>query len=208
MGGIEVGRLLDVGAGSGFFARQLLALTGAREATCVDIGYAHEHDEEVAGKPLRFRRDSGPIAVDCVLMIDVLEHVDDDRALLAEYVEKTTGPAHFLIAVPAFSFAWGTHDDFLGHRRRYTLRRLEAVVRAAALVPVSGRYYFALILPIALAQRIGRRLRPSPAEPASDLRSHSPLVNRLLAAVCRVELPLLAVNRLAGLSVLCLARKA
>jgi 2-polyprenyl-3-methyl-5-hydroxy-6-metoxy-1,4-benzoquinol methylase len=39
----------------------------------------------VAGKPVLYRRDTGPTDCDLVLMMDVLEHVDDDRGLLRHY---------------------------------------------------------------------------------------------------------------------------
>ena len=48
--------VLDVGAGSGFFARALLEGGGADEAWCVDTAYPEDRDAEAAGKPLRFRR--------------------------------------------------------------------------------------------------------------------------------------------------------
>src|SRR5262245_12344142 len=75
-------RILDIGAGSGFFSRHLLAEAGAQSALCVDIGYAADRDDSEAGKPVLYRRDTGPTAdCDLVLMMDVLEHVDDDRGL-------------------------------------------------------------------------------------------------------------------------------
>ena len=47
--------VLDIGAGSGFFSRQLLD-AGAARATCVDTGYAQDRDETWHGKPIAFRR--------------------------------------------------------------------------------------------------------------------------------------------------------
>ena len=97
-------RLLDVGAGSGFFSRHLLERTQAESALCVDIGYAADRDDRVAGKPVLYRRDTGPTDCDLVLMMDVLEHVDDDRGLVRHYADKVPGGAHFLVTVPAFEF--------------------------------------------------------------------------------------------------------
>src|SRR3546814_14606745 len=50
-------KVLDVGAGSGFFSRWLLSHGLADEATCVDTGYASDCDEALDAKPLRFRRE-------------------------------------------------------------------------------------------------------------------------------------------------------
>ena len=51
VGDLAPQRILDVGAGSGFFSRHLLAQTGAQSALCVDIGYPSERDDSAAGKP-------------------------------------------------------------------------------------------------------------------------------------------------------------
>ena len=52
-------KILDVGAGSGFFSRHLLSEGGALKALCVDIGYDRDRDEQEAGKPVLYRRDTG-----------------------------------------------------------------------------------------------------------------------------------------------------
>ena len=133
VGSLRPTRILDVGAGSGFFSRHLLAETAARSALCVDIGYPSERDDSVAGKPVLYRRDIGPTDCDLVLMMDVLEHVDDDRGLLRHYAAKVPSGAHFLVTVPAFRFLWSGHDVFLEHKRRYRLAEIEAAMRDAGL---------------------------------------------------------------------------
>lgn len=197
-------RLLDVGAGSGFFSKHLLSQGGAESALCVDTGYARDRDETVAGKPVRYRRDCGPTDCDLVLMMDVLEHVDDDRALLRHYAERVPAGAHFLATVPAFSFLWSGHDVFLDHKRRYRLRDIEAAMRDAGLTVVFGAYYFGAIFPLAAAVRWAAR---GDTQPRSSLKKHGAMMNALLTAACRIELPLFPVNRIAGLSAFVLARK-
>ncbi len=197
-------KLLDVGAGSAFCSRHLLAHTDARSALCVDTGYAADRDDSEAGKPVLYRRDCGPTDCDLVMMMDVLEHVDDDRGLLRHYAALVPSGAHFLVSVPAFDFLWSGHDVFLEHKRRYRLPGIEAAVREAGLQVVRGAYYFGLVFPLAAAVRLAQRGAP---EPRSSLRRHGAVTNGLLAAVCAAELPLLPVNRLAGLTAFVLARK-
>lgn len=197
-------RLLDVGAGSGFFSRHLLERTQAESALCVDIGYAADRDDRVAGKPVLYRRDTGPTDCDLVLMMDVLEHVDDDRGLVRHYADKVPGGAHFLVTVPAFEFLWSGHDVFLEHKRRYTLPEIETAMRDAGLEIVRGSYYFGLVFPLAAAVRLADR---NTTEPRSSLKKQGALTNALLTAICAAELPLFPINRLAGLSCFVLARK-
>ncbi|MFZ5782313.1 MAG: methyltransferase domain-containing protein [Pseudomonadota bacterium] len=202
--GIGARRILDVGAGSGFFSRHLLQTTSARSALCVDTGYMSERDDSMAGKAVHYRRDVGSTDCDLVLMMDVLEHVDDDRGLLRHYAAKVPAGAHFLVTVPAFAFLWSQHDVFLEHKRRYRLSEIEAVVADAGLQIVRGAYYFGLVFPLAAALRLATR---SSNEPRSGLKRHAPLTNGLLAAACTAELPFFRFNRLAGLTAFVLARK-
>lgn len=200
--------ILDVGAGSGFFSSYLLETSSAREAWCVDTGYPEERDERRGAKPLHFRRGIEHCPADLVLLMDVLEHVDDDLGLLRSYVERVPRGALFLISVPAFPFLWSDHDVFLEHRRRYRLHGVEDLVRKAGLNREHGAYVFGSVFPLAAGLRLAQRLMPSRnARPRSQLVRHHPAVNAALAALCRLELPLMRFNRLAGLSAFCLARK-
>ncbi len=197
-------RLLDIGAGSGFFSRHLLAETPAESAFCVDINYAEDRDDSVAGKPVRYRRDTGPTDCDLVLMMDVLEHVHDDRGLVRHYAAKVPAGAHFLVTVPAFAFLWSGHDVFLEHKRRYRLPQIESALGDAGLKIVRGAYYFGLIFPLAAAIRLADR---NTTEPRSSMKRHGAVTNGLLGALCTAELPLFPYNRLAGLSAFVLAKK-
>jgi len=202
--GVHPQRLLDVGAGSGFFSRHLLEKTAARSALCVDIGYERERDDQVGAKPVLYRRDCVMTDCDLVLMMDVLEHVDDDRGLVRHYAAKVPSGAHFLVTVPAFRFLWSGHDVFLEHKRRYRLSEIESALRDAGLAIVKGAYYFGFVFPLAASVRLATRSQP---EPKSSLKKHGALTNGLLATICAAELPLFPVNRLAGRSAFMLARK-
>lgn len=197
-------KILDVGAGSGFFSRHLLTHTEARQALCVDIGYRNDAEDEVDGKKVVYRRDIGTTDCDLVLMMDVLEHVDDDRGLVKLYADKVPSGAHFLVTVPAFRFLWSGHDVFLEHKRRYRLPEIEAVMRDAGLTVITGAYYFGFIFPLAAAVRLASR---NTTEPRSSLSKHDALTNGILTAICAIERPFFSFNRLAGLSAFVLARK-
>jgi hypothetical protein len=122
------------------------------------------------------------------------------------YVDKVPSGSRFLMTVPAFQFLWSGHDDFLEHKRRYTLAQFETLARAAGLTVQRGAYYFGAVFPIAAALRLLPQGSQTQA-PRSQLKRHHPLVNRTLKTLCRLELPLMGRNRLAGLSVFVLAQK-
>jgi len=207
LGRLDDVTILDVGAGSGFFSKHLLRHSDAQAAWCVDISYDTESDAVHDGKPIYYRRHVGAVEAEVVLLMDVLEHVDDDVSLLRHYAEKVGAGTRFLISVPAFGFLWSAHDEFLEHRRRYTLRQIENTVRQSGLIVEQGMYYFGFVFPIAAAMRIADKCRAGGRPPRSQLARHGAAVNATLAAVCQSELPLLRVNRLAGLTAFCLAKK-
>ena len=199
--GREPTSILDIGAGSGFFSRQLLQHTGAKRATCVDIGYAEERDEQCCGKPLAFRRAITSSDADLVLAMDVIEHVADDAALMRPYVGLVAAGTRFVISVPAFKFMWSGHDVFLGHHRRYTLGELEHSVQTFGVILDWSHYYYGAVFPLAVATRLLERAGSAQtSEPRSQLRRHGPLVNETLSALCSLERPLMRANKLFGLT--------
>lgn len=201
-------QILDVGAGSGFFSRELLQYSSVREVVCVDTSYVHEWFETVADKKIHFTKSVDKVMADLVLLMDVLEHVDDDVGLLRSYVDQASPGTQFLITVPAFSFLWSGHDIFLEHKRRYTIQQIESVARQSGLTVKHGCYFFGAIFPLAATLRLTGRLYGNSKIPQSNLQDHSPLVNSLLRKLCEYELPFMLLNRAFGLSAFCLAYKA
>ncbi|MCK2097732.1 class I SAM-dependent methyltransferase [Thauera aromatica] len=126
LGNIRPSSILDVGAGSGFFSRHLLSNSEANEAWCVDTSYRNDSDDFETRKRIYFRRHIDHVDADLVLLMDVLEHIADDVRFLQLYIEKVPKSTKFLISVPVFECLWSSHDIFLEHKRRYTLRAAAA----------------------------------------------------------------------------------
>jgi hypothetical protein len=190
--------ILDVGAGEGWFSRWLLENGYGQSAICVDPGYEADCESSVAGLPLLFRRSVSSIDQDLVLLMDVLEHVDDDVGLLARYWRSAPAGTTFIITVPAFNFLWSSHDVYLEHRRRYTLGSLSRTIRKAGATPDRLHYFFGSVFPLAAIVRLVRRYS---GEDASDMRPVPELVNSVLTGMCSLEVSMARWNKLAGLSV-------
>lgn len=195
--------VLDIGAGSAVFSKHLLT-NGAASAVCVDPAYPSERQESYCGKPIRYVRDVEPCGADLVLLMDVLEHVDDDVGLIRSSMDGAAPGAFAVISVPAFPSLFSAHDRFLEHKRRYRMHSLEDVVRSAGLNVVTARYFFAMILPVVATLRLLERRGPA----KSSLVPHPRPVNDFMTLAHRAELPFFRFNRMGGLSVFCLARAA
>lgn len=200
-------RLLDVGCGTGAilesFSRryQAFGTDMAPQAIefCRERGLTRLHLGTLETYP-----PSPPF--DLITMLDMVEHVEDDAALL-EAARRLLGEGgHVLIAVPAFPSLWSRHDEILHHRRRYTLRGLRALVEGAGFTVEHLSFFNTFLFPVAWVKRIAARLTRS--EEANDLDIPPPLLNAALRGVFRVERHILPHASLPfGLSLLCLARK-
>lgn len=191
--------IVDIGAGSGFFARSLTDFDNGETAICVDPNYEVESTEKNGA--LSFVREIHSPSADLYLFVDVLEHVEDDLKLLRKYTDDARPGALVMISVPAFLSLWSAHDIFLGHFRRYRLAQLRALIKAADLELLECNYLFGIIFPIAW---IVRKLKRKES-PASDLSSIPGPLNWLLLKILKIEHQT-SINKLCGVSAFGVAR--
>jgi SAM-dependent methyltransferase len=96
-------------------------------------------------------------AYDLVAILDVLEHVEEDREALVSIAERLKPGGRILITVPAHPWMWSAHDEVNHHKRRYTRKSLAAVIEAAGLKLEMMSWFNSLLFPLAAAARgIGR----------------------------------------------------
>ncbi len=78
---------------------------------------------------------------DTVICLNVLEHVENDRASLAVLRRLLTPGGRLVLLVPALRALYGTLDHALGHHRRYGRAELVAKLRDAGLSPRHVEYF-------------------------------------------------------------------
>jgi SAM-dependent methyltransferase len=80
-------------------------------------------------------------AFDLVAAFDVIEHVDDDDAALAELARVSIPGGMLLVSAPIHAARWTPFDDLVGHGRRYEPGELLAkLTRAGWAIERSGVY--------------------------------------------------------------------
>jgi SAM-dependent methyltransferase len=57
---------------------------------------------------------------DAVVLMNVLEHIQDDRAVLAKLKQRLTLDGRVVVLVPGVPWVFGSTDKRLGHYRRYS----------------------------------------------------------------------------------------
>jgi len=150
-------RVLDFGAGNGRFA------LGLRERGC-EV-HAVEPDptlrQGIASQGIvayESLEALGEQRFDGVYTINVLEHIEDDRAVLEALREHLHPGGRLLVYVPAFTILFSANDERVGHRRRYRKSTLLPVLRAAGFVVERASYVDSIGFVAGLGYRFfGRR---------------------------------------------------
>lgn len=205
------GRLLEVGCGGGLFSAELA--TEGWKVFSADLSPAGAAFAHAQGVPAALAFDAGrhwPLAensMDVCILLDVLEHVEQDKDCLGEIGRVLRPGGIAVLTVPAYPFlfsAWDTHNT---HYRRYTVRSLSETARAAGLEISRMSYWNAISVPPACVMRLKDKFFSGrvgfdefPRVPRA-VNAFLKAYGRLEAAgVCRWDLPF-------GLSVLAVLRK-
>jgi SAM-dependent methyltransferase len=178
--------ILDAGCGAG---GNLALLAGRGHAIGVDPDPAAVASARARGLDAS-AGDAGALvfgdgSFDLVCCLDVLEHVEDDVAVLRELRRVARPGARLLVTVPAFPSLWSSHDVAAGHRRRYTRATLTGAARAAGWAPRRLHAFNALLLPAVAARRVAERGRDVPAR--SDLTRAPGIAGPLVGGAMTAE---------------------
>ncbi len=156
-------RLLDVGAGDGFVASQLLGALPALQITCCDLHYDDATISELSKtySKLTFAQALPDTTFDAITLLDVLAHIDDDQSFLDDLVRRITPGGILLFAVPAWQALFTAHDRKLRHFRRYSPSQALEVLRRSGLEPLSHGGLFHSLLPVRLAEKALETVKPA-----------------------------------------------
>jgi len=75
------------------------------------------------------------------LMVNVLEHIEDDAAALKMLSNFLLPGGYLLIFVPALQSLYSDFDRAVGHHRRYHRKNLAAIVESAGFEIIKLRYF-------------------------------------------------------------------
>jgi SAM-dependent methyltransferase len=104
---------------------------------------------------------------DCVLALDVIEHLDDDRRAVRELSRLLGLGGRMIVSVPALPELYSEFDEVQGHRRRYTAQSLRACIEGAGLC-VEDMLWWGKWMVQPLRARKGRR-RGKPTDTSVDV---------------------------------------
>ncbi len=149
--------ILEIGCGTGHNLPMLGAF-GTVDALEIDDAAAaiatQRLGKPVSQSPLPALTGIPEGAYDMVALLDVLEHIEDDRAALIAIAKRLKPGGTVLLTVPQYPWMWSGHDVANHHFRRYTKATLCKVVADAGLTLDLLTHFNSLLFPLAAADRL------------------------------------------------------
>lgn len=184
-------KILDIGSGDAWFTSQLSANNDIPPVTCWDQRYTEASPSDLGIPPSTAQLcNSRPDErYDVILMLDVLEHVENDRTFLREAVAYNLRPGgRLLISVPAWEYLESEHDRWLEHFRRYVPKQFQSTIRMANLRPVKqGGLFHSLIVPRTLGV-LKEKLLPRKTQDEPSLQWQAgPLFSKIVTSALRAD---------------------
>lgn len=205
-------RVLDIGSGDAYLVHQLATRLPALEIHCVDVEYTDEIKTRLKSalgekrislyKSLDEFSDANPgMPIDVVLLLDVIEHIEDDHAFLRGLRNRpaVNESTEILVTVPAHQSLFSAHDVFLKHYRRYSEKLLlETLDRCGYRAGRSGYFFFSLLTARYLQTKFSAAKDPDRQKGISGYKPVFP-VDQAMYGVLRTDYALSSALRAIGI---------
>lgn len=149
--------ILDVGCGNGLLFNDLMQLAGAPDVRGIEPDPTLVTEGPHRGRIAVRAFDAGFLPaepLDLVLMLDVLEHIEEEGSAAGQVFRLLAPGGVFLLTVPALMALWSEHDVVNRHYRRYTKRTMRRTLEGAGFRVESLHYFFGWTIGPMLLRRL------------------------------------------------------
>ncbi|MFY9691978.1 MAG: class I SAM-dependent methyltransferase, partial [Candidatus Acidiferrales bacterium] len=150
--------IAEIGCGHGLVQRQIEEAYG-KEVTGFDLNeIALKQNQsqrssvccyDICQRAPQFRH-----RFDCVVMFDVLEHIDDEDRFLQAVMFHLAPGGYLVVNVPAGQWLYSAYDQVDGHKRRYSIGQLECTVERNGYALVRSSYWGLPLVPVLMLRKI------------------------------------------------------
>jgi SAM-dependent methyltransferase len=184
--------VIDIGCGTGAniaaLADQYTCLGADPSADAIRLAQQRFPAVRFTCQTTPFPLEEIPNQTRMFLLLDVLEHVPDDTALLAAIASMCRTGDQVLLTVPADMALWSPHDIAYGHYRRYDITRLTQAWNGLPFKPLLVSYFNARLYPaIKTMRRLSRWRGTAWGAANTDLDMPAAPINRLLEKIFAAE---------------------
>jgi len=148
-------KILDIGCGAGALIKELQ--DEGRNVYGVDMSKTTLDFCQNQGVKNLFKAQATQLpfaekSFDAILLLDVLEHIENENQAITEIKRVLMPDGIAIIFVPCFDFLWSDQDEISMHYRRYTMSKLNNLVKNHFNILKSSYFNFFLFPPILLAR--------------------------------------------------------
>lgn len=135
------GRFVEMGAGTGHMAERFLRR--GYEGSCHDLSkesrmlMRQRFQALGKGEVVESLDELDHEGADYLFAFEVLEHIQDDREVLEQWVRFLRPGGRILVSVPAHQRKFGRSDELVGHVRRYERAQLGDLLASVGMVDVA-----------------------------------------------------------------------
>lgn len=156
----KIEKIMDIGCGSGGNFDVL-----AEFATVVGVERSHSLASRARSRGIAaavYEEDFFDLPdyhkIDLFTLFDVLEHIKYDFEFFKK-LKRSAPPDHMVfISVPACQFLYSDHDCLLHHYRRYSRKKLNALLRNNGYEITRSGYFMFFLFPLALLSRFKEKI--------------------------------------------------
>jgi SAM-dependent methyltransferase len=166
---------LEVGCGTGYVLQGVAeAFPGARicgtEAQTEGLQFAADRVPRASFLQMDARQMPFDGEFDVIGAFDVIEHIREDEAVLAQMRRALNPGGSLLLTVPQHPFLWSEYDVRAHHVRRYTRDELRQKLTRAGFDIVKMTSFVSVLLPLMMLSRLTRRTDAADYDPLAELR--------------------------------------
>ena len=187
--------LFEVGCGNGLIMNQFEGEYGGKVDGCDLNLFALKQARGHQGKLYCLNIFEHPQFLqkkyDGVLLMDVIEHIDNDSAFLRAAIQYVNDDGIVVINVPAINQFFSRYDVAAGHKRRYNKEMMHKLLAENNIVPLAISYWGFSLVPIVLLRKWLLKIMGSKNTIRNGFKPPNELMNRLFKVMLSAEMGVL-----------------